>query len=345
MQRVDTDRVDLFCIRARDPIYSATFGQWFSYPLPVRARVLDLVHKLEWQHGEGADMWHHYTTPHYSREYLMPLFDLAASVWEARHWLTSRKLESLNYVPVYRTSWSLETEFRAMLKKFAHWRQLFYERQYPNTFHTWFEPFPERVANLPSNMSDEDQNLRKLQWRREAIRAAKSWILDHPFTDTYDTYEDAQMLREHLWRISVTGEEYFVSLPGARNRFMLPLMPSAYEFPEVSCQKEFTEKTHLKCVCKSCEPTYKPYRRCQLLQAWSQDIQMKVRCWCVGCNFTRARYEYDPDAWDAKDMYRNAVPQALGRNPFRWETQVLLKENFWPVHEAVISTSSSIAAE
>jgi hypothetical protein len=134
MQPGNQEFVDSFCSFVRgNPTYADGYGRWFPNPLLVQSKALDLVHKLHWQQAEGASMWDHYLLQHYVPDYLMPLFDLASSVWEARHWLMSTNLKKLNFVPVYRTQMNMETEFRRVVRKFARWRRQFYERTYPHT--------------------------------------------------------------------------------------------------------------------------------------------------------------------------------------------------------------------
>jgi hypothetical protein len=58
MHRASADRVDWFCNFVREnAAYADGYGRWFSNPLPVQTKALDLVHKLQWQRGEGANMW------------------------------------------------------------------------------------------------------------------------------------------------------------------------------------------------------------------------------------------------------------------------------------------------
>jgi hypothetical protein len=337
MQPGNQEYVDSFCRHVRgNPTYADGYGRWFSNPLHVQSKALDLVYKLHWQRAEGASMWDYYLLQHYVPEYLMPLFDLASSVWEARHWLMSTNLTGLNYVPVYRTQMNMETEFRRVVRKFARWRRGFFQRTYPHTGEEWLEPYPERVRNLPDDMPYEEKQHQLQEWRREAVTAAKSWLCAHPFDQPYGNYEDESTFRKNVWLISMSGTDYYVAIPGHRNRFMFPLMPSAYEFPEVSCQSELLQRYELQCVCKRCQPNFRPYWRCQRMQAWSRNVPERVRCLCVGCNIVESRNDFEPVVFDAAHMHRHAVPQALGRNPFRWENQILLNDNIWRVHNMAV---------
>jgi hypothetical protein len=109
MQPGNQEFVDSLCRHVRgNPIYADGYGRWFSNPLLIQSKALDLVHKLHWQRAEGATMWDHYLLQHYVPEYLIPLFNLASSVWEDRHWLMSTNLTRLNYVPVYMTHMNME---------------------------------------------------------------------------------------------------------------------------------------------------------------------------------------------------------------------------------------------
>jgi hypothetical protein len=158
MQPGNQEYADSFCMHVRcNPIYADGYGRWFWNPLHIPSKAPDLVHTLHWQRAEGASMRDYYLLQHYVPEYLMPLFDLANSVWEARHWLMSTNLSRLDYVPVYMTHMHMETEFRRVVRKFARWRRGFFQRTYPHTGKEWLEPYPERVCNLPDDMPYEEK--------------------------------------------------------------------------------------------------------------------------------------------------------------------------------------------
>jgi hypothetical protein len=132
----------------------------------------------------------------------------------------------------------MQVEFLRVVGKFARWRRQFYERTYPNTGPTWLEPFPDRVEALAEDMSYEEKEMQKLEWRREAVLAAKLWLYQHPFTESYTNYEDESTFRKNLWLISMSGEDYFVPLPGYRNIFMFPSTLIAPFFWRIYCDYE-----------------------------------------------------------------------------------------------------------